>query len=219
MKRPLWHLFIGWTLGGIVLLFLDRGSCGWWDKVWVVLFAVASYAGIAGRSGLASARVCAAAAIVSFASAIALAKEVGWAVPRFTPLAGPSVAGLFPLMVPVLLFSILSLSERVTAVIFPYSGRPGHAAWTALGFLVSVVNGSAFLAKTRIWWVWNPTGDGWPGATAVAALLASIAFGLAFVYPVDSRMRWTRWSVEVAAWLALNILFLAARFPLPFSGK
>jgi len=212
MKHPLWFLLIGWTLGGLALPFFDRGAFGWWDKVWVVLFAVAAYAGIAARAGLSSARVCAGVVFVSFAAALAAAVLAGRFAPHFTPQAGPGMSAGVPLLPLLLLFAILSVSERTAAVVFPYSGRAGHAAWTALGFAVSVVNGAAFLAKTRGWWVGNPGGDGWMGAGAVTALLALIAFGLSFVYPADSRIRRTRWSVEVTAWLAINAIFLAANF-------
>ena len=181
----LWQTFIAWTLSGMALPFLDRGAFGWWDKIWAVLFAVTAYAGIAGRSGIASARVCAGVVFVSFAAGIAGTKLAGLSALHFTPQAGPGVAGLFPLLLPLLLFAILSLSERAAAVIFPYSERIGHAGWTSLGFAVSVVNGAAFLATTRVWWAGNPVGGGWVGACAATALLAALAFGLSFVYPVD----------------------------------
>ncbi len=212
MKHPFWFLFIGWTISGLALPFFDPGAFGWWDGVWVVLFAVAAYAGVAARAGLSSSRVCAVVVFVSFAAALATAELTGRLGLQFTPQAGPGMSTGIPLLPLLLLFAILSVSERTAAVIIPYAGRVGHAAWTALGFTVSVVNGAAFLAKTRVWWVGNPGGDGWVGAGTVTALLACIAFGLSFVYPADSRMRRTRWSVEVAAWLALNILFLAANF-------
>jgi len=212
MKPPLWFLFIGWTLGGLALPFFDRGAFGWWDMVWVVLFTVAAYAGIAARAGLSSARVCAGVVIVSFTAVLAAAELTGLLGLHFTPQVGLGMTIGVPLLPLLLLFAILSVSERTAAVVIPYAGRAGHAAWTALGFSVSAVNGAAFLAKSRTWWVGNPGGDGWMGAVAVTALLALIAFGLSFVYPTDSRIRRTRWSVEVAAWLAINLLFLAANF-------
>lgn len=217
MNRPLWSLLIVWTLGGLVLPFLGSGAFGWWDRVWVVLFAVAAYAEIAGRAGLSSARVCAGIVLAAFAAAFAAASLAGLPVPFFTPRAGPDVAGLFPLLPPVLLFAILSVSDRAAAVVFPYAGRAGHAGWTALGFVVSVVNGTGFLAGARGWWAWHPASGGWTGAGV--AVLAVMAFGLSFVYPADPRMRRARWSVEVAAWLAINILFLGARFAIPVAGR
>ncbi|MEI6491921.1 MAG: hypothetical protein WCO94_05165 [Verrucomicrobiota bacterium] len=212
MTYPLWLLFIGWTLGGLLLPFFDRGAFDWWDKVWVALFAVAAYAGIAARSGLSSARVCASVVFVSFAAALAAAVLCGPLAPHFTPQAGPKIAGVFPLLPPLLLFALLSASERVTADIFPCAGRAGHAAWTALGFAICVVNGLAFLEKTRGWWVENPGGDGWSGAVAMTTVLACAAFALAFVYPVDSRMRLNRLSAGLVAWLSVNGLFLVANF-------
>jgi hypothetical protein len=212
MKHPLWLLFIGWTLGGLALPFFDRGAFGWWDKVWVALFAVAAYAGIAARSGLSSARVCASVVIVSFAATLAMAVLCGQLAPHFTPQAGPEIAWVFRLLPPLLLFALLSESEQVSAVVFPCAGRVGHAAWTALGFAICVVNGAAFLEKTRGWWVGNPGGNGWIGAVAMTTVLACVAFALAFVYPVDSRMRTNRWSAGLVAWLAVNGLFLVANF-------
>jgi len=218
MKRLLWHLFIGWTLSGLALLFLDRGSFDWWDKVWVVLFAMAAYAGIAGWAGISPARACASIVLVSFAAAIATVKLT---LPTlyFTQQAGPGVAGLFPISLVLLLFATLSVSERAAAAVFPYSERVAHAAWTTMGFALTAVNATTFLAKTRFWWVWNPAGNGWLDAGIMTALLAAVAFGLSFVFPVDSRMRLTRWSVEVTAFLALNALFLASRFAIPLAGR
>ena len=92
--------------------------------------------------------------------------------------------------------------------------RPGLAFATAAGFLLSVANGLTFFAADRIWWVWNPLNS--PDAAARAALglvfLGAAAFALAFVYPVDSRLRTSRWSAGLVAWLSANAFFLVANF-------
>ena len=219
MKRLLWHLFIAWTLCGLALLFFGQGAFSWWDKVWVILFAVAAYAGIASWAGIAAARACASVVFVSFAVAIAAVQLAWLPTLHFTSQAGPGVAGLSPILLALLLFAVLSISERAAAVVFPYSERVAHAAWTTLGFAVAATNGAAFLAITRLWWVWAPAADGWLKVGGVAVLLGACAFGLSFVYPVDSRLRLTRWSVEVAAWLALNVLFFAANLSILLASK
>jgi hypothetical protein len=114
----------------------------------------------------------------------------------------------------VLAFSLLTVSGHAAAAAFPGTGRTGLAIATAAGFLLSVANGLAFFAADRIWWVWNPLNSPDAAGRAVfgLAFLGAAAFALAFTYPVDSRMRLSRWSTGSIAWLAANALFLVANF-------
>ena len=116
-------------------------------------------------------------------------------------------------MLPLLGFSLLTVSGQTAAAAFPGAGRPGLASGTAGAFVLTVANGTAFFTTGRFWWLWNPEGGGPAYGRAALSLgvLAAAGFALAFVYPVDSRMRRGRWNAGVAAWISTNVLFLAAR--------
>lgn len=211
MKHPLWLAFLVLTASGFPLVFAGRGACGWWDKVWLLLLAVAAYSGVAARAGLQAARlrggivfgILAMAAVAMVLSGFPLGSL------HFTAQAGPLIFGIFPLLLPVLLFGFFCLCDISAAVVFPYANRPAHAAWASLAFVITLANSAVFFSGSRVWWVWNPSG--WPQEAAGAVVLGGLAFALSFVLPADSRMRVSRWSIEVTTWLLMNVLFLAAR--------
>lgn len=216
MKRLFWILFFVATVAGGALPFLPSGSWPWWDTTWAALFFVAVYADLAGAIGLSGARFSAGIVVIAMAVILGLTGLTGWPCGPlvFTAHAGLRLGGAIPLAPPLLAFLLLTVSGQAAASAFPGAGRIALAAATVAGFLLSVLNGLPFFVGTRMWWIWNPLGM--PHATARGllgfAFLGAAAFALAFVYPVDSRMRLSRWSTGLAAWLAANALFLVANF-------
>ena len=211
-----------WTFGGAVLLFQEAGSQPWWDAVWVLLLALSAYVTLVQSGGLSRARMCAGVVLVVFAGLIILTALSGWPLGpvRFT---GPSVlrvGNVFPLLPPLLAFSLLTLCQRALAVACPGFGMNGLAAAVAGVFAATVLNGSVFLSEARLWWLWNPWGEGM--ALLHAAIgLASIAvagFFLARIYPEDTDLKLTRWSPAALVLVFVNILFLAAN-TLHFMGR
>ncbi len=215
MTRIFRALFFACTAAGLVLPFLPAGSWPWWDAAWVLIFFVGVYAKLADWAGLSGARMSAGIVVISLAVVLGLGAMAGWPVGplQFTEHAGLRLGGALPLMLPLLGFSILTVSGQSAAAVFPGAGRVGLAAGTAAAFALTIANGMTFLSSDRLWWLWNPWGDG--PATARAALslgvLAVAGFALAFAYPVDARLRLTRWNAGVVAWVLTNALFATAR--------
>lgn len=212
LKNIFWVLFILWTTPGIALLFLESGAGGWWDPVWILLFALAAYSDLVGIKGLGAARICAGIVLLAFVLILAVVALGGWPPVHFTDRAGLRIGGAVPLLLPLLAFALLTVSACATAGVFPHAGRRGLAGWTAAGFAFSVVNGSIFFAKERFFWLWNPRGAesaGLNGALGIA-FLGAATFALAFAYPADARMHRARCSGPLVAWFAVNGLFLAA---------
>lgn len=207
-------LAAAWTLGGVLLLFGEAGSHPWWDVVWVLLLTVTAYVGLVAVEGLSRARLCAGVVLVVFAGMVVFTALTGW---PFGPLrfAGPTALRLgnaFPLLPPLLCFALLSLSQRAAGVAFPALGVGGLALVTSGLFTLTLLNGLAFLAKVRLWWLWNPWVDGaaiLPGLAGLAAL-ALAAFFLARIYPVDSALKLSRWSAAGGVLIAVNGLFFAS---------
>jgi uncharacterized membrane protein len=216
LKRTFWLLFFASTAAGVALPFLPAGSFRWWDSAWAIVFFVAVYADLAGAAGLSRARYCSGIVVVAMAVLLGLSGLTGWPCGPllFTPQAGLRLGGAVPLILPLLAFALLTVSGQAAAAAFPGAGRTGLAAATAAGFLLTVVNGLSLFETVRIWWVWNPLNA--PHAVASAAFslgfLGATAFALAFVYPADSRLRLSRWSTGLVAWLSVNGLFLVANF-------
>jgi hypothetical protein len=212
LKRIFWLLFFAATAAGTSLPFLPPGSWPWWDPTWIAFFFVAVYYVRAGSAGLAAARFSSGIVVLAMAVVLGLGGLTGWPVGplRFTAHAGLLLGGTLPLVLPLLAFSLLTAGGQAAASAFPGMGRTAHAFATAAGFLFSIVNGLAFFVADRIWWEWNPMHDPHAAGRAVfgLAFLGATAFALAFVYPVDSRMRLSRWSPGLVAWLAANALFL-----------
>jgi hypothetical protein len=211
-----------WTAGGAVLLFLEAGSHPWWDAAWVLLLALSAYVGLVQVGGLPRARMCAGVVLVVFAGMIVLTALSGWPLGpvRFT---GPSVlrvGNVFPLLPPLLAFSLLTLCQRSLAVAYPGLGINGLAAAVAGVFAATILNSAAFLAEARLWWLWNPWGEGFavlPAAVGVASI-ALAGFFLARIYPEDTDMKLTRWSPAAVVLIVTNLLFLAAN-ALHFMGR
>lgn len=216
MKKLFWILFFAATAAGVALPFLPTGSWPWWDSVWVMVFFVAVYADLAGTCGLSAARFSSSIVVIVMAVVLGLTGMTGWPCGPlvFTAHAGLRIGGAIPLILPLLAFSLLTVSGHAASAAFPGAGRTGLSLATAAGFLLSVVNGLALFEACRIWWVWNPLHGPQPTTRAALglAILAASAFALAFVYPVDSRMRRSRWSTGLLAWLSANTLFLVANF-------
>jgi hypothetical protein len=142
-----------WTAAGAVLLFQEAGSQAWWDAVWVLLLALSAYIVLVQVGGLSRARMCAGVVLVVFAGMIVLTALSGWPLGpvRFT---GPSVlrvGNVFPLLPPLLAFSLLTLCQRAMAVACPGLGINGLAASVAGVFTATILNGAAFLAEARLW--------------------------------------------------------------------
>jgi len=216
LKQIFWILFFATTAAGGVLPFLPSGSWPWWDTAWVALFFVTVYADLAVAVGLSGARLSSGVVLISMAVVLGLTGLTGWPCGPlvFTAHAGFRLGGAIPLALPLLAYSLLTVSGRAAASAFPGAGRRALASATAAGFLLSILNGLAFFVRDRIWWIWNPLAMPHVAGRAVfgLAFLAAAAFALSFVYPPDTRMRQSRWNAGLAAWLAVNALFLAANF-------
>lgn len=216
MKRLFWILFFAATAAGAALPFLPPCSWPWWDSTWIAFFFVAVYYDLAAASGLSSARFSSGVVVIAMAVLLGLSGLTGWPCGplRFTAHAGLQIGGTLPLVLPLLAFSLLTVSGHAATSVFPGAGRIAFALATAAGFLLSVVNGLAFFAADRIWWEWNPVNapDSLARGVFGLAFLGATALALAFAYPVDSRLRLSRWSPGLIAWLAANALFLAANF-------
>ena len=211
-----------WTAGGAVLLFQEAGSQVWWDAVWVLLLALSAYVSLVQSAGLSRARMCAGVVLVVFAGLIILTALTGWPLGpvRFT---GPSVlrvGNMFPLLPPLLAFSILTLCQRALAVACPGLGIIGLAIAVAGVFATTVLNGSIFLSEARLWWLWNPWGEGMallPAAIGLASI-GLAGFFLARIYPEDTDLKLTRWSPAAVVLGFINMLFLTANM-LHFMGR
>ncbi|MEI6034040.1 MAG: hypothetical protein WCS65_07150 [Verrucomicrobiae bacterium] len=215
MTRVFWRLSFACTASGLALLAQPPAAWPWWDPIWIFVFFIAVYADLAGWAGLRAARLAAGIAVISLAALLGLGALTGWPVGplRFTEHSGLRLGGAVPLGLPLLGFALLTVSGQAAAAAFPGAGKPGLAAGTAAAFLLTVANGIAFFSVDRIWWLWNPWGDGPAAGRAALSLcvLGAVGFALAFVYPADSRLRLSRWSPGAIAWVATNALFLAAR--------
>lgn len=203
-----------WTAGGLVLLFQESGSQPWWDIVWVLSLALSAYIGLVQVGGLSRARMCAGIVLVIFGGIVVLTALTGWPLGpvRFTGPAILRVANMIPLLPPVLAFALLTLCQRASAVAFPGLGTNGLALSVAACFVATILNGIIFLASSRLWWLWNPWGDGIALLPAVIGLfsMGMAGFFLARIYPEDTDLKLTRWSPTAAVLIVLNILFLAA---------
>ena len=216
MKRLFWILFFAATAVGMALPFLPPCSWPWWDSTWIAFFFVAVYYDLAAAYGLSSARFSSGVVVIAMAVLLGLSGLTGWPCGplRFSAHAGLQIGGTLPLVLPLLAFSLLTASGQAAASAFPGAGRMVLALATAAGFLLSIVNGIVFFAGDRIWWEWNTVHD--PNSLARGGFglvfLGATAFALAFAYPADSRLRLSRWSPGLIAWLAANALFLVANF-------
>jgi hypothetical protein len=96
----------------------------------------------------------------------------------------------------------------------------GLAAAVSGVFAATILNGAAFLAEARLWWLWNPWGEGFAVLSAVVgvASIALAGFFLARIYPEDTDLKLTRWSPAAAVLIVANSLFLAANV-LHFTGR
>lgn len=203
-----------WTTGGIVLLFQESGSQPWWDIVWVLLVAVSAYIGLVQVGGLSRARMCAGIVLVIFAGLVVLTALSGWPFGpvRFTGPAILRVANMIPLLPPVFAFALLTLCQRSLAVAFPGFGTNGLALAVTGVFTATILNGTIFLASSRLWWLWNPWGEGMALLPAAIGFfsIGLAGFFLARIYPEDTDLKLTRWSPAAVILIAVNILFLAA---------
>lgn len=217
MTRLFWILFWAATLAGLVLTRQPAGTWPWWDSAWSLTFFVASYAGLVSRSSLPAARLAAGVVIFSLAVVLGVGTLAGWPVGpvRFTENSGLRLGGALPLVLPLFGFALLTASREAAGAAFPGAGRAGLAAATAGALLLTLINGLTFLGGDRLWWLWNPWGDGAAPLRAASSLavLALAAAALFFAYPPDVRLRLSRWTEGSAAWVAINALFLAARLP------
>jgi len=215
VRRVFWILFFSCSAAGLALPFLPPASWSWWDSTWILLFFVAAYAGMVEVAGLSATRMTAGIVLVSMAVLLGLGALTGWPVGplRFTEHSGLRLGGAIPLALPLFGFALLTASGQVTAALMPGAGRAGLAAGTAVAFLVSIANGTEFLVADRIWWLWNPWGNGSATGRIVFSclVLGSAAALLSFAYPADTSMRRTRWNAASIAWVSINLLFLAAR--------
>lgn len=215
MKRVFWILFFLCSAVGLILPLLPPTSWPWWDSAWILLFFVATYAGMVDSAGLSATRRTAVIVLVSMAVLLGLGALTAWPVGplRFTEHSGLRLGGAIPLALPLFAFALLTASGQAAAAAMPGAGRTGLAAGTAVAFIVTIANGTDFLVSMRIWWLWNPWGEGPATGRILISFLAlgAAAALLSFAYPVDSRMRRTRWNAVAMAWVSTNLLFLAAR--------
>jgi hypothetical protein len=153
---------------------------------------------------------------------IVLTALSGWPLGpvRFTGLSVLRVGNVFPLLPPLLAFSLLTLCQRAMAVACPGLGMNGLAAAVSGVFAATVLNGTAFLSESRLWWLWNPWGEGFAVLPAVVgvASIALAGFFLARIYPEDTDLKLTRWSPAAVVLIVTNLLFLAAN-ALHFMGR
>jgi hypothetical protein len=203
-----------WTAAGAVLLFQEAGSQAWWDAVWVLLLALSAYIVLVQVGGLSRARMCAGGVLVVFAGMIVLTALSGWPLGpvRFTGPSALRIANMFPLLPPLLAFSLLTICQRAMAVAFPGLGMNGLAAFVSGIFAATILNGAVFLSEARLWWLWNPWGEGFavlPALIGVASI-ALAGFFLARIYPEDTDLKLTRWSSAASVLIVVNTLFLAA---------
>ena len=205
-----------------MFLFQEAGSQWWWDAVWVLLLSVSAYAGLVQVGGLSRARMCAGVVLVVFSGMILLTALCGWPLGplRFTGPAILRVGNIFPLLPPLLAFSLLTLCQRASAVAFPELGTNGLALAVAGFFTATVLNSLVFLAGFRLWWLWNPWGDDAAFLPAAIGILSTgmAGFFLARIYPEDTDLKLTRWSSSAVLLIVVNILFLAAN-ALHFFGR
>lgn len=212
-----------WTLTGLALLFVEPAKFGWWSSVWILLFLISAYAGLAARFGLGPARISAGAVIVGFAIVLALGAATGWPTGpvRFTENSGPRIAGLLPALLPIFAFALLTTAHHACSVWLPAASRPVLCAASASVFLATVANGVAFLAGNRLWWLWNPWNASAGPLTALGALLSIgvVAFGLAFVFPPDTRLKTSIRTSAALPLAATNLLFFLATFLFALRGS
>jgi hypothetical protein len=166
--------------------------------------------------------MCAGVVLVVFAGLIILTALSGWPLGpvRFTGPSALRVGNVFPLLPPLLAFSILTLCQRASAVACPGLGINGLATAVAGVFALTVLNGLVFCSKARLWWLWNPWGEGMALLPAAIALvsIALAGFFLARIYPEDTDLKLTRWSPAAMVLIVLNILFFSAN-ALHFMGR
>ncbi len=212
-----------WTLTGLALLFVEPAKFGWWSPAWILLFLISAYAGLATRFGIGAARISAGAVIVGFAIVLALGAATGWPTGpvRFTENSGPRIAGLLPALLPIFAFALLTISHQACSVWLPSASRPILCAASASVFLATLANGVAFLAGNRLWWLWNPWNATAGPLTALGALLSLgvVAFGLAFVFPPDTRLKTSSRTSAALPLAATNVLFVAATFLFALRGS
>jgi uncharacterized membrane protein len=215
MTRIFWFLFLAATVAGLALPFLPPGSWPWWDSAWILVFFVAAYAELVIGTSLSAARMAAGIIVISLAVILGLGSLTGWPVGplRFTEHSGLRLGGALPLVLPLFGFSLLSVSRQAVDAVFPSAGRAGLAAATATAALLTLLNSLTFFISDRLWWLWNPWGDENAIGRAVFSLsvLGLAAVAGAWVLPVDSRLRTSRWTPGVISWISTNVLFLVAR--------
>lgn len=213
------NLAIAWicgvvTAGGLLLLNQEAGSQPWWDVLWVLLLTLNAYTGLVISGGLSKARLCAGVALGGFAAIILCTALCGWPLGpiHFTGIPTLRIGNVFPLLPPLLLFSLLALSQRALAVAFPGLGVNSLAAVVAAVFVASLLNSFFFLSKARLWFLWNPWGEGSAMIPAIAGLvsLAVAGFFLSRVFPEDTDLKLTRWSSAAFLLIIVNAVFLAA---------
>lgn len=216
MNRAAAWLAAAWSFGGLALFAGESGSHAWWDVVWVLLVSLSAYTGLVETGGLARARVCAAVSLAAFGGMAAMTSLAGWPLGPLR-FAGPGallLGNVLPLLPVLLAFAILALAWKAAGAAFPGLGVAGLAGAAAAVFLATLGNGTAFFAKARIWWLWNPWGGGpafLPGLAAFAVLGLG-AFFVVRVFPPDTSLKRGRWSDAALVLLSLNLLFGAANF-------
>lgn len=215
MIRIFWLLFLAATAAGLALPFQPASTWPWWDSAWILVFFVATYADLVTASSLSSARMAAGIVVISLAVLLGLGSLTGWPVGplRFTEHSGLRLGGALPLVLPLFGFALLLASRQVADAALPSAGRTWLAAATGAAVLVTILNGLAFLMSDRLWWLWNPWGDGNASGRAVfsLAVLGFAAMALSWALPVDSRLCTRRWTPGAIAWISTNVLFLVAR--------